>query len=523
MKKLFSRNEKQRYNKRVTVSHKRRMHKLLIFFILLVPVSGILNAQDEALNSPEQNNAVVGGNAASSLPGAESIAPADEKAPVPTAPQEAGAVLGLLQFKDADIISCLKVIEQKSGLTIKADSDVQGTVSLMVKDIPVPDALKIILEPLQLAYIQQEKQIRVLTAKNYLLEVGRDFAPVIQTRIIPVRYASPQGLLAKIRPLKSDSGKIFLNEDSPGGIIAVDVPKALNDIEAAVKAEDVPLETEIFDLQYMLAPEVAENLRQKLDKNIGQIHADERANKIVVTDTASQIPRIENFIKELDKARDIRMEAKIVRVDLSDEHEKGIDWEAILSEYKPLQTNGGVDKTGKRDICIGTVSSEDYPVLMDALDLVGDMTTFSVSENNISGKTDQDRRKTTLLHLLTKGENVNFSLVSPFLESSNVEKQPSDVDVRFVLTPMVHLDETLSLDISPLTDQNHGQAVLELKPGEIIVIGGIFKDEKIDRTKKFPVLGDLPFFGFVFRSRTTDLRRIEYIIILMPKIINPEI
>lgn len=418
-----------------------------------------------------------------------------------------------LEFKDTDILTALKILEQKTGITVHPDADIKGVVSFNIQNIHVLDALKILLEPLRLAYLEQDHAVRIMTEEHYLSETGRSFAPIIQTRIVPVRYSNPDEIMTKLSGLKSDSGKIFLSTE-PTAIIAIDAPKVLDEIEAFIQTQDIPLETEVFDLKNSLAAEVAENLKKTLNKNFGQIRSDERANKIVVTDTSALIREVGDLIKELDKPKVIQLEAKIVRIELSDAHEQGVDWEAIVSAYSSLRSNGGVEKAGKRDLCIGIVTREDYDVLLDALDLVGDMETFSVSGNSIVNN------KMTLLHLVAQGDDVNFSVVSPMkeLDQASSPVKPESVDSSFILNPQVHLDETLSLVLNPVTQDVHRQANLQLKPGEIIVIGGIFKEDRVDRTKKFPFFGDLPFVGFVFRSRTKDLRRMEYIVILVPTV-----
>jgi type II secretory pathway component HofQ len=47
-----------------------------------------------------------------------------------------------------------------------------------------------------------------------------------------------------------------------------------------------------------------------------------------------------------------------------------------------------------------------------------------------------------------------------------------------------------------------------------MVIGGLLQDEDIKNMSKVPGLGDLPFFGNLFRSRTITKRRSEVVIFL---------
>ncbi|MBF0512250.1 MAG: hypothetical protein HQL13_08000, partial [Candidatus Omnitrophica bacterium] len=47
-----------------------------------------------------------------------------------------------------------------------------------------------------------------------------------------------------------------------------------------------------------------------------------------------------------------------------------------------------------------------------------------------------------------------------------------------------------------------------------IVIGGLMKEEEITRTHKFPLLGDIPLVGLVFRSRGRLMQKTETVIFL---------
>ena len=47
-----------------------------------------------------------------------------------------------------------------------------------------------------------------------------------------------------------------------------------------------------------------------------------------------------------------------------------------------------------------------------------------------------------------------------------------------------------------------------------IVIGGLMKEEEITRTRKFPLLGDIPLVGLVFRNQGRLMQKTETIIFL---------
>ena len=60
-----------------------------------------------------------------------------------------------------------------------------------------------------------------------------------------------------------------------------------------------------------------------------------------------------------------------------------------------------------------------------------------------------------------------------------------------------------------------------LDNGETIVLGGIYTQQTSESVSKVPVLGDLPVFGPLFRTKGILDNRRELLIFLTPRIINP--
>ncbi|MEI7998421.1 MAG: hypothetical protein WCH62_02820 [Candidatus Omnitrophota bacterium] len=201
----------------------------------------------------------------------------------------------------------------------------------------------------------------------------------------------------------------------------------------------------------------------------------------------------------------VTIEAKVIQIVLNDEHRQGVDWEAIVSDFHSIQLKKEddplwVDKRYK--LSVGEVSSEDFAVLLDALDTVG-----HVSQNDLS------------LMVLNKNES-------------------KTVDVSFdpKILPAIHLDlmwnnspaGELKLKIDPavnilLRDNNKStvgnlksRTEEDLKDNYTVVIGGLMREEEITKTHKFPLslLGELPIVGLVFHKQGKLMQKTETIIFL---------
>ena len=56
--------------------------------------------------------------------------------------------------------------------------------------------------------------------------------------------------------------------------------------------------------------------------------------------------------------------------------------------------------------------------------------------------------------------------------------------------------------------------------GETIVLGGIFQQVSTNDVTKVPLLGDIPYFGNLFKTTSTIEQKRELLIFVTPKIIE---
>lgn len=281
----------------------------------------------------------------------------------------------------------------------------------------------------------------------------------------------------------------------------------------AVPKAAVAVETRVFEFRYVKAREAAGDLREVLTENIGRLEVAEEDNKITVTDTPSKLEALAKIIVGLDRpAQEILLEIKVLQIILNDEHPKGIDWEAIVSDFQTLGFEGfRRDPQGR--LSFGTLTEEDYAVLLDALDTVGFINTVS----NIKITTADGKSSEVVLQ--------PADLLSAYEREEKDGEAAEENNIEYQLVPKLLGGQRLSVRVVPkAADRQEAREglTLDVAGGTTIVVGGLFKKVTVESTRKIPLLGDLPLLGFAFRSHGERFRETEVIVFVTPKAIVKE-
>ncbi len=310
----------------------------------------------------------------------------------------------------------------------------------------------------------------------------------IGEKIIPLMYAEASSLVEALNNMKSSSGEVAYNEDDRT-LILRDTYELLEEMEALVREADILLETEIFKLEYVNAADIIENIKDVLTENVGQVHSDEEAESIVVTDTPANVGEIRKLVATLDRInKEVLIETKTLQIVLNDEHPAGVDWEAIVSDFQEqilFDLEAGLNAANEGKISLGTVSQEDYGILLEALDTIGVIQ--NTSEEDIQTRNEVE----TIARILKE---------MPLKLTVSIKR---DQTIEALLRP------ELSKVSANMEGDSQEDVKVTIEDGATIVIGGLFEHTMIASTWKIPLLGDLPLLGFVFRNEGEESRKAE--------------
>jgi len=224
---------------------------------------------------------------------------------------------------------------------------------------------------------------------------------------------------------------------------------------------------------------------------------DALGNTVEMSETKSSLPN-----NHQNSPVEVALEVNIVQIILNDEHREGVDWAAIVSDFHtaPLKKQDDPLWDDKKfHLSFGTVSEDDYSVLLDALDMAGQMSQSAQPPIKVIAGTPTSVR--------FEKQNIHVDLQLSRLSSGDLS---------------LHLDPHLAVSATELWNGQklaasvmlHAQTNLLISNNTTIVIGGFMKEEEITRKHKVFLLGDIPIVGLVFRSKGHLMQKTETVIFL---------
>ncbi|HOA41572.1 MAG TPA: LysM peptidoglycan-binding domain-containing protein [Halanaerobiales bacterium] len=111
-----------------------------------------------------------------------------------------------------------------------------------------------------------------------------------------------------------------------------------------------------------------------------------------------------------------------------------------------------------------------------------------------------------------------------------------EAGINLVFTPWVTSDNKINLRVNPQISSigesigtalppintREAETTIRLDDGETFAIGGLIQDDIVESVSKVPLLGDIPIFGHIFKSKSTQNLKTELIIFITPHIVKED-
>ena len=97
--------------------------------------------------------------------------------------------------------------------------------------------------------------------------------------------------------------------------------------------------------------------------------------------------------------------------------------------------------------------------------------------------------------------------------------------VTFTMTPIVTgISGSFNIvgcgSVSKINNRRLDTGAIRIKDGETLVLTGVIQETDIDTTYKYPILGDIPLLGGLFRSNQKSSDKRELVILVTPKVLD---
>ncbi len=293
----------------------------------------------------------------------------------------------------------------------------------------------------------------------------------------------------------------------------------------------------------------------------GFIQADPATNSLIITAPEPLYRQLRNVIDQLDSRRaQIYIETLIVKVDADKAADIGIQWQAISGDQNS-STNyvGGTNYSGADNIVNLTtainsgrtgLASIAVPAGLNfgILQKVGDLWNIGALARFLETKANANILATPNMVALDNeeakivvGQNVPF-ITGSFTTNTSGSNNPfqtierKDVGLTLRIKSQIGEGGTIRLMIyqedsrvvaasraSPqglTTDKSAIETTVVVDDGQIMVLGGLLKDEYGGSVQQVPFLGDIPGIGALFRYDNRTRTKSNLMVFLRPMIVR---
>jgi len=381
-----------------------------------------------------------------------------------------------LNFQNAEIRSVLNHLADYGQVNIVTAPTVEANVTLSLRDVTWKQALDILMKTYGLTAVTEPGYIRVLRTEDWLQE-----------------------------------------------------SKSLQQHEAEQNTI-VPLESKIIEVDHASAPDLINPVKSLLTSR-GGVEVETRTNSLIVQDIPENLPKVEKFIKELDReTAQIKISAQLVEVSSQALEEIGVNWtvngEKIESDgtsYDHETKLMGAEQVPDPifDFTFGTVQ--------DGWDLQAKISAL-VSDGN--GKIIAHPEITTIDNREARIQMGQKIPVKKFDGSGNVVIEYEEIGTILKVTPHITAANRILMKLEPerstyefdpnglIINTNNAQTNVVVSDGQTAVIGGLTTQDLIENESGIPVIKDIPVIGYLFKYKKKRVENRDLIIFVTPTIVE---
>ncbi len=436
---------------------------------------------------------------------------------------------------------------------------VAGNITVNLSDVTLDEVLSVVQNMYGYDVIKSGKVIQVYPAGMRTVTIPVDYLQFKRTgrSLTSISTGSVTSAGTSNSGGSSDSSSSSSSSDSENSSDSSTSPTGGTRIETVTESDFWPM------LQQAVANLIGSGKGQS-------VVVTPQASVITVRAFPDDIRQVREFlgVSQERMQRQVILEAKILEVTLSDGYQQGINWSNLSASIGSGGVSLGRPYAGGTTLPGTGVTIPTLPGLDTIGNLLGGQTNVTISDGNFDA---------VLSFTSTQGDlNV---LSSPRITAANNQKSVIKVgtDQYFVTelssnvgngdnsnaVPEVELTpffSGISLDVTPQIDDKgnvflhvhpavieveeetkvlnlggdfedvqlplakssirESDSVIRAKDGDVVVIGGLMKQQNLEQVSKVPFLGDVPALGHLFRNVNNVTQKTELVILLKPTVVG---
>ena len=376
-------------------------------------------------------------------------------------PLSSGRLISL-DAEDAYLPSVLKILGEKGDLNIITGPGVtSGRISIHMKDVPVDQAVNLIVRAAGLAYERIGNSVVVADAQSLKDETG------LSSYVVDLKYANAEDVQDALKGIAAE-----IHIDKGGNrMVVVTSPRVIAEIEDIVKVMDVPARQVSLEARVI---EVSTGDTKKLGVDWDQLN---RQGFVIIEGEPHGSSTIGGFPDSISWFGGGRGQPNLFKPRQT--FRQGYAWKSAV-DMLIQEGHARVLANPK----IATLNGHEASIL------IGSRIPYVITGTVFAG-----------------------GAAAP---SQRVEKE--EVGIKLRITPLINPDGFITTQISPevssivdfkgpnnelpVVSTRQASTTVRIKDGNSVVIGGLLSEDKSTLITKVPLLGSIPLLGYLFQHRS---------------------
>ena len=440
-----------------------------------------------------------------------------------------------MNFKGADMIDILRLLSAQHKINIITGPEVEGEVTVSLKDVDLWTALDAILKVNGYDYFQQGNIVVVKPADEEMF--GE-----LDTRVFKMNYVDASAVSSALSSVLSEKGQIQLYSPVMAGSAGGSGGGSGGGGEAGGGGGGGGGLAGALGGGGGGAAAGGGGGGAAGGGGAGGAGGGPVYDHIVITDLAQNFDRIQNIINELDKKiPQINISVKFIETKLTTDERLGINWDLRTSLTGPsIQADAGTVEnlielgttilSGGSQLRLATLS---IPMFSSIMELMG---------SDADTKLLQEPQVTTFENTTAEiGIGTSYPVLIPGSDATafgaeTYQFEDVEINVSLSVTPRINEERFVSLSLSatvqalvgfagpnsdrPIISDRSTTTRVMVGNGETLLIGGLIFDQVNESTTSPPLIGSIPFLKRFFTHTRTSTEQRELLIFITPNIIN---